>query len=183
MECVFQEFPCNKILYHLRFLGANRFVNPSDCMATPRKQVVKPRCHVCAHSRRHEIEMAHVAGCSLDAISKKFSTDDIPLHRAAIHRHVKNHMDSIDRASYLADIPLIELASRAAKEGMSLLDYFGLVRSTVIQQMLVAAGTNDGNRTAILAGRATEVLVQIGKITGELANMASLIINTNNSIV
>lgn len=152
-------------------------------MATARKQVIKPRCLCCAHPKRHEIEMAHIAGCSLDAISKKFSTPDRPLNRVAIHRHIKNHLDEIDRASYLADIPLIDIATRAAEEGMSLLTYFGLVRSTVIKQMLVAAGVNDGNRTAVLAGRAVEVLREIGKITGELSNLASLTINANNSTV
>src|SRR5277367_2473400 len=66
---------------------------------------------------------------------------------------------------------------------MSLIEYFSLVRSTVIQQMLVADGVNDGNRVAVLAGRSVEVLNAIGKITGELSNLASLTINANNSTV
>src|SRR5271170_1426727 len=127
--------------------------------------------------------MAHVAGASLDAIAKKFTTDDNYVHRASIHRHCRDHLDETLRASLLADVPLTELAARAAKEGMSLIEYFSLVRSTVIQQMLVAAGVNDGNRTAVLAGRAVEVLKEIGKITGELSNLASLTINANNSPV
>ena len=145
-------------------------------MATPIKLTTNSRCTVCNHLQRHAIEMAHCAGASLDAIAKKFSTDANPIHRASVHRHCRDHLDESLRASLLADIPLTELAARAAKEGMSLIESFSLVRSTVIQQMLVADGVNDGNRVAVLAGRSVEVLNAIGKITGELSNLASLTI-------
>jgi len=92
-------------------------------------------------------------------------------------------LDETLRASLLVDIPLSELAARAATEGLSLINYFSLVRSTVVSQMLLAASVNDGNRTAVLAGRAVEVLREIGKITGELSNLASLTINNNNSTI
>jgi hypothetical protein len=45
------------------------------------------------------------------------------------------------------------------------------------------AGVNDGNRVAVLAGRSVEVLKEIGRITGELSNLASLTITNNNSTV
>src|SRR5271154_1358413 len=134
-------------------------------------QITNPRCSICKHPSRHEIEMAHVAGCSLEAIAQKFGTDAHPLHRASVHRHVKRHIDDTLRASLLADVPLAELSARAAKEGVSLLDYFALIRSTVISQMLIASGTNDGNRTAVLAGRAVEVLREIGRLSGELSKI------------
>jgi hypothetical protein len=101
-------------------------------MATKRKQVSNPRCTICRHADRHAIEMAHVAGCSLEAIAVKYSTSERPLHRASVHRHCRDHLDETARASYLADVPLAELAARAAKEGLGLLDYFGLIRSTLI---------------------------------------------------
>lgn len=148
-------------------------------MAT-KQQISKPRCSCCRHPQRHAIEMAHVAGCSLEAIAVKFGTEAHPLHRASVHRHVRDHMTETDRASYLVDIPLAELAERAAKEGLSLLDYFALVRSTVVQQMLLAASVNDGHRTAVLAGRAVEVLREIGRLTGELSKLGSSISITNN---
>src|SRR5271156_5632563 len=99
-------------------------------MPTKRTQVTKPRCSICCHPDRHAIEMAHVAGCSLEAIARRFGTDAHPLHRASVHRHVKHHIDDTLRASLLADVPLAELSARAAKEGGSLLDYFALIRST-----------------------------------------------------
>ena len=54
---------------------------------------------------------------------------------------------------------------------MGLLDYFGLIRSTVIQQMLVASGVNDRHRVATLAGRAVEVLRELGRVSGELRDV------------
>src|SRR5258708_39302739 len=107
-------------------------------MPTKRTQVTNPRCSICKHPSRHEIERGHVAGCSLEALSVKYATAEHPAHRASIHRHVRDHVTEVDRASYLADIPLQEIA-------------------TVISQMLIASGANDGNRTAVLAGRAVEV--------------------------
>lgn len=131
---------------------------------------------------RHAIEMAHVAGASLESIATKFGTVEHPLHRASVHRHCRDHLDETIRASYLADIPLAELAARAAKEGLGLLDYFGLIRATIVQQMLVAAGVNDGHRTAVLAGRAVEVLREIGRLSGELRGVASSM-TINNTVV
>jgi hypothetical protein len=110
---------------------------------------------------------------SLDSIAERFGTPAHPLHRASLHRHFRDHLDEAARANYLADIPLQELAERAAKEGVSPLDYFSLVRNTVISQMLIASGANDGNRTAVLAGRAVEVLREIGRLSGELSVRSS----------
>jgi hypothetical protein len=94
--------------------------------------------------------MGHVAGCSLEALSGRYATAEHPAHRSSIHRHVRDHVTEANRASYLADIPLQELA-------------------TVVSQMLIASGANDGNRTAVLAGRAVEVLREIGHLSGELS--------------
>lgn len=122
--------------------------------------------------------MARVAGASFEAIGAKFN-----VHKDAVWRHCRDHLDEAARASYLADIPLAELAERANAESMSLLDYLGLVRSTLLQQMLVASGVNDGHRTAVLAGRTVEVLKEIGKITGELRGLASSLSITTVNIL
>src|SRR5580658_1403267 len=149
-------------------------------MATQRKQTTNTRCSVCRHPDRHAIEMAHVAGCSLEAIAVKYSKPEHALHRASVHRHCRDHLDEAARASYLADVPIQELTARAAKEGVTLLDYLGLIRSTLISQMLVASGVNDGHRVAALAGRSIEVLREIGRLTGELSKIGSAISITNN---
>jgi hypothetical protein len=140
----------------------------------------KPRasCIVCRHPHRHEIEAARVAGVSLDAIATKWGVD-----RSAVWRHCRNHLKASDRAQYLADIPLAEAAEAAAKQGGSILSYLALVRSTVTQQMLIAAGANDGHRTAALAGRAVEVLTAIGKFSGQLSELRSLTVNNSVTFI
>ena len=84
-------------------------------MATQRKQTTNTRCSVCRHPDRHAIEMAHVAGCSLEAIAVKYSKPEHALHRASVHRHCRDHLDEAARASYLADVPIQELTAHAAK--------------------------------------------------------------------
>jgi hypothetical protein len=80
-----------------------------------------------------------------------------------MHAHVPEDV----RLQYLTEIPIKELAQRAANEGVSLLDYFAIIRGVLLQQFQLAASVNDKNGTAVLAGRLTEVLREIGRITGE----------------
>jgi hypothetical protein len=111
----------------------------------------------------------------LDSISTKFG-----ISRDCIFRHMR-HVPEDVRAQYLADVPIKELAARAANEGVSLLDYFSIVRGVLLQQFQLAASVNDKNGTAVLAGRLTEVLREIGKVTGELMRTAP-VQNIHNSV-
>jgi hypothetical protein len=121
-----------------------------------------PPCSICRHEHRSLIEATRVAGASLDSISSKYGVS-----RDAVHRHMK-HVPEDVRLQYIADTPIKELAQRAATEGVGLLDYFAIVRSILLQQFQLAASVNDKNGTAVLAGRLTEVLREIGKVTGEI---------------
>ena len=145
-----------------------------------RKAAVKGRksCLVCSSPHRHEIEAARVAGCSLDAIAAKYA-----ISRDAVWRHCSRHVTESAKAAYLADVPLAEVAERAAKEGGSILSYLALVRATVTGQMLLAAQTNDGHRVAVLAGRAIECLTTIGKFSGELSELRTLNVTNNVAFV
>ena len=145
-----------------------------------RKPAAKSRksCHVCSSPHRHEIEAARVAGCSLDAIAAKYA-----ISRDAVWRHCSRHVTESAKAAYLADVPLAEVAERAAKEGGSILSYLALVRATVTGQMLLAAQTNDGHRVAVLAGRAIECLTTIGKFSGELSELRSLTVNNSVTFI
>lgn len=111
--------------------------------------------------------MVRISGASLDSIAQKFGA-----HRDAIWRHMKNHVSEDQKAAYLADAPLQEMAAKAAAEGVSLIHYFSLIRSTVVQQMLLAASVNDRHGLAALSGRAIEVTREVGKLTGELMQFA-----------
>jgi hypothetical protein len=144
----------------------------------PRRVINRKSCKVCSHPERHLIEQLRVAGCSLDSIAAKFPG----VLRDSIHRHMHAHVSEAAKAVYLADIPLAEVAERAAKEGGSILNYFSLIRSAVFQQLMLASSVNDGHRVAVLAGRATEVLREIGKVTGELSAIGSLTVNNINNV-
>jgi hypothetical protein len=147
-------------------------------MVTRKTLVKKARCHVCGHADRALIEAARMAGASLDALAAKYG-----ISRDAIWRHFKNHLSDEQRADILARIPMAELAERAAAEGTSVLQYFSIVRSTLMQQFMLCASVGDRNGTAILAGRITEVLREIGRITGELGSMAVNNLTVNHTVV
>jgi hypothetical protein len=134
-----------------------------------------PQCTVCRHPDRSRIEATRVAGASLDSISAKYK-----ISRDAIWRHCTNHIPEDLRAQYLADVPVRELAQKAAAEGISVLQYLSLIRGTLISEFQLAAAVHDRHATSALAGRLNEVLRSIGAISGELGDMArSITINGN----
>ncbi len=120
------------------------------------------------------IEMARIAGVSLDNVATKYDVG-----RDAVWRHME-HLPPDRRAMLIADVPMQELVERASAEGMGLLDYLSVIRSTLISQMLAAAACNDRHATANLAGKATDVLREVGKLTGELLESARSITTINN---
>ena len=146
-------------------------------MATPRKPVYKHkiRCGLCRHPERHRIETLRLGGTPVDTLAAKFD-----LGRDIIYRHMISHVEADVKAMMIADVPLRQLAEKAAAESMSLLDYLSLIRSTVMAQMLAAAAVNDRSGTAKLAGRATLVIEQIGRLTGEMLATAPVQNITNN---
>jgi hypothetical protein len=147
---------------------------------TARKLIVKQRCLVCNNVERARIEFAHVSGASLDSIAATFK-----ISRDAIWRHCSKHLTDNDRSEYLAAVPLKELATKAAVEGMSVLEHLSIVRATLMRQFQLAASVNDRQGTATLAGRLTETLRAIGQLTGELGSMAvnNLTINNTTNIL
>ena len=130
----------------------------------PRRTSKKgPPCTVCKHVDRARIEATRIAGASLDSIATKYS-----IGRDALWRHMARHVPEDVRLQYISDIPIKELAARASEEGVGLLDYFAIIRGVLLQQFQLAASVNDKNGTAVLAGRLTEVLREIGRVTGEI---------------
>jgi hypothetical protein len=135
-----------------------------------------PACTICKHPDRARIEATRVAGASLDSIAAKYT-----IGRDALWRHMARHVPEDVRAQYLADVPIKELAQRASAEGLSVLDYLAIVRGVLFQEFQLCAGVHDKNGTAVLAGRLTEVLREIGRITGELMRTPG-IQNIHNSV-
>lgn len=145
---------------------------------TKRKAVKAPRCIVCNHPDRVLIESTRIAGASLDTIAAKYGVS-----RDAIWRHMSNHVSDDLKAEYLAAIPLKELATKAADEGVSILEYYRIVRATLLQQFQLAASVHDKHATAQLAGRLNEVLRSMGQLTGEMGALAANSITINNTTV
>jgi hypothetical protein len=119
-----------------------------------------------------------IVGCSLDTISAKYGVS-----RDSVFRHMRAHVSEDLRAEYLAAVPLAELAQKAASEGLSVLQYLSIVRSTLMNAFQLAANVGDRNGTAILAGRLNETLRTIGQLCGELGDMARITINGNVNVM
>jgi hypothetical protein len=145
---------------------------------TTRKLITKARCVVCNHKDRALIEFARIAGASLDSVAAKHK-----ISRDAIWRHMQKHVDDAARADYLAQVPMQDLAAKAAEEGTSVLGYFSIIRTTLMRQFQLAASLGDRNATVALAGRLTEVLRAIGSISGEMGSMAVNNLTINNTTV
>jgi hypothetical protein len=121
--------------------------------------------------------MMRLAGVGLDSIAAQFDVS-----RDSVWRHMRDHVSEADKAAYLADVPLQELLARAADEGLSLLDFFKIVRGTLMKQFQLAASVNDRRAVAALAGRLNEVLVSIGGVTGEMLKLAPTSITNNTAV-
>lgn len=81
--------------------------------------------HLRRHPDRISIELASLAGLSLDKIAARFNVG-----RDAVARHMKS-LDPDYKAALSAGVPLEELAEAAAKSGMGLIQHFDvLVRSS-----------------------------------------------------
>jgi hypothetical protein len=137
-----------------------------------------PACSVCTHRDRVRIEASRIAGVSLDNLAKKFGCG-----RDAIHRHMHNHVSEDQRSQYILAVPVQDLAKAAAEEGLSVVEYLGIIRTTLLQEFQLAAAAHDKNATAILAGRLVELLRVLGSITGEvLRSPAVANITTTNTV-
>src|SRR3954447_3876440 len=140
----------------------------------------KPRhslCTVCKHPDRARIEMLRLAGVGLDKIAEQFGVS-----RDAVWRHTGKHLSEADKAAYLAEVPLAEMLVRAADEGVSLLDFFKIVRGTLMKQFQLAASVNDRRAVAALAGKLNETLNMIGNITGEMLRLSPGTVVNNTAV-
>jgi hypothetical protein len=135
-----------------------------------------PSCSVCVHKDRARIEQGRIAGVSLDNLARKFGVG-----RDSIFRHMRAHVSDDVKAQYILEAPLKDLAATAAEEGVSLIEYFSIIRSALLQLFQSAVACNDRNGAAILSGRLVEVLNAMGRLTGEILNASSVTnITTNN---
>lgn len=135
-----------------------------------------PRCTICQHQDRWRIELLRAGGASLDSLAEKFGVG-----RDAIHRHWQTHVTADAKATYLAGPAQMEaLHAKAAAEGESVLDYLRIVRTALMASMTACAEAGDARGVAIVSSQLISALEKLGKITGEIASIASNVNITNN---
>jgi hypothetical protein len=137
------------------------------------------RCAVCRHPERIRIEALHTAGSSLDKLAERFD-----LHRDAIWRHMTRHVTEERKVNYLIGAgKLQKLVEVAADENVALIDYYSIIRSILLGQLdRLAEKGEDFQSISAIAQRLIETLKEIGKVTGQVNNLASsTIINVQNN--
>lgn len=137
----------------------------------------KRKSQISKHPNRLEIELASLAGMSLDRIANRFN-----VRRDAIWRHMKA-LDPAYRAALIADVPLEEMAARAAAEGLSLLDQLAVLRQSLLHAAIEAKAAGDHYAHATLANAAVKAIREAGHLSGELRGAPTITNITNNVAV
>jgi hypothetical protein len=136
------------------------------------------RCAVCRHVEVAKIDMLRAGGASFRALAAKFP----PLHRDQLYRHWK-HVSKERRLALVAGpLKLEEMAAKAAAESKGLVDYLGITRSILFNQLLCGAEAGDRNGVSMIAGRLLENLRDLARLTGELRELSGLTINQTNNV-
>lgn len=137
------------------------------------------RCSICSHSDKWRIELLKAGGASGEAIAEKFGISPY-----ALHRHWHNHVTADARASYLAGpADIAKLHERATAEGESVLDYLRIVRTSLMSALAACSEAGDARGVAIVSGQLIAVLDKLGKITGEIAQIAGSVTNVNVAVL
>lgn len=136
------------------------------------------RCAICKHPDRPLIEALRCDDVSLDKIAERFGVD-----RLAIWRHMKNHVSDQQKASYfVGPARMMELAEFAAKESESVIDYYRILRASLLYRLDLLAQGDDHSSFANIAKRLTEVLDKIAQVTGQVAAFSTTTINVQNNV-
>lgn len=132
-------------------------------------------CTVCQHVERARIELALSSGVSRRATARKYG-----LNHNAVGRHWVNHISDERKANLvLGPVAREALAARVGEESTSVLDHYRVVRSGLYTLFTAAVEAGDGAAGAVIAGKLTNVLDSVARLTGELAG-SPLVSNTTN---
>lgn len=146
-------------------------------MLVPKKRGVP--CTLCVSPEKWRVELLKAGGASNDALAKKFG-----ISKHALHRHWHNHVTPEAKAGYLiGPAAMMELHAKAAAEGESVVDYLRIVRTALLASMTACSEAGDARGVAITASGLVGCLERLGKITGEIAQIAGTVNNVNVAIV
>src|SRR5215469_14374925 len=131
------------------------------------------QCACCKHPERSRLELAIAAGVSTRAIGRKYG-----VHYQSVHLHSRKHMTPERRAMLVAGpLKLQQLVDRAAEQGLSILDYLTMLRTSLAELYLAAAENHDRHGAALLSARLTAVLQLMGQLNGDLQRTTATITN------
>ncbi len=137
------------------------------------------RCTICQHPERWRIELLKAGGASAAAIAEKFGVSS-----DSIHRHWSAHVHDDAKAGYLAGpADMARLHERAAAEGKSVLDYLRIVRTSLMSGLAACSEAGDARGVAIVSAQLIAVLDKLGKITGEISQLAGNVTNINVAVL
>lgn len=136
------------------------------------------RCTICQHPERPLIEALRFDDVSLDKIAERFGVD-----RLAVWRHMKNHVTEEQKARhFVGPARMMELADLAAKESENVIDYYRILRSSLLYRLESLATSADHASYASLAKRLIETLDKIAQVTGQVAAFSTTTINFQSNV-
>jgi hypothetical protein len=153
---------------------------PKGIPKRPRNWKTGPHCKICNHPERARLELLRAGGASYDSLSKKFEG----VSRDQIFRHWTKHVPDARKSELIGGPALSseQLAEKANEKSMGLLDSFDHVRARLFKSFDAACDAGDRNGQSVIAGRLLETLREIGKLTGEIRQLAPGGVTINNNV-
>jgi len=133
---------------------------------------------VCNHSDRVRIESLRVAGASYRTLAEKFG-----VHRDALWRHMRDHVDGERRAALMVGpAKLEELANQAATESRSLMERMAIATGVLFKRFIACAEAEDDHALANIAGKLNVLFKDYARLTGELREAAPSSVSITNNV-
>lgn len=134
-----------------------------------------PRCIICTHPKRHDLESELADGARLRPLARRYE-----LSYDALWRHWRRHVpqEHKDRLKF-GDAPAHRLKGMVAEAEISVLKDLNFARHSLLEALAVAPA-EDANARASLTGRVHENARIRGQLTGELSKSPLIQQNTVN---
>jgi len=129
------------------------------------RRIVGPRCTICNHPARPQIDLAIATGVAKRAVAERFG-----LSRDAVWRHGQTHLTAEMRAALATKLLQREGDTRRIllEEGAGVSEALKAIRGPLFGLFLAAVDTGDNRAATALSGRLHENLALVAKLTGEL---------------
>jgi hypothetical protein len=129
------------------------------------------KCTVCAHERRHQIDIGLVHQVSARVLGERFK-----LSKDAIHRHAANHLTPPMRAAILAAQrpSAIDLDALRTSESEGLLAQLVVQRARLLQLGDMALDLGDVKAAVAVESQINANVTLVAKLLGQLVNHHSV---------